>query len=252
MINPPRKFIITCAARVGSTMLRHLLDSHPQIQCFGEVLSYPRAPGLITNKFQEEKSSEEFDKMLLDNPTKMLFGYIFKFPGFLAVGLKIKYSELDMGKRFRPLLEKLHQDKTVSIIRISRRNMLKRYVSHQLAIKTGIMKAGSNYQHRASPDQSMTTINIKKFIENVLYEKAVEYRYEIYFKQHRVFELFYEDILDSSNGKLAELQKFLDVDIHPLKSVTAKINSDSLEDIVENYAKLKHELRNTPYAVYFE
>jgi len=34
----PSRFIILCAARTGSTMLRHLLNSHPDACCHGEVM----------------------------------------------------------------------------------------------------------------------------------------------------------------------------------------------------------------------
>jgi hypothetical protein len=33
------KFIILCAARAGSTMLRHLRNSHPDVCCYGEIMA---------------------------------------------------------------------------------------------------------------------------------------------------------------------------------------------------------------------
>src|SRR5262245_5075326 len=33
------RFIILCAARTGSTMLRHMLNSHPDVRCHGEVMT---------------------------------------------------------------------------------------------------------------------------------------------------------------------------------------------------------------------
>jgi len=38
------KFIILCAARTGSTMLRELLDSHPEVCCYGEIMASAVTP----------------------------------------------------------------------------------------------------------------------------------------------------------------------------------------------------------------
>ncbi|NES73345.1 MAG: sulfotransferase, partial [Okeania sp. SIO2D1] len=40
------KFIITCAPRTGSTMLRMMLNSHPEIACHGEVIALKGEPNL--------------------------------------------------------------------------------------------------------------------------------------------------------------------------------------------------------------
>ena len=45
---------------------------------------------------------------------------------------------------------------------------------------------------------------------------------------------------------------FLEVDFLNLQPVTKKVNSDSLEDIVENYADLVSYLQKTPYATYIQ
>jgi len=37
-------FIILCAARTGSTMLRQLLDSHPEVCCYGEIMASAVTP----------------------------------------------------------------------------------------------------------------------------------------------------------------------------------------------------------------
>ena len=47
------RFIITCAARTGSTMLRYLLDGHPEICCHGEVFV---RKGLLRFIFKNRRS----------------------------------------------------------------------------------------------------------------------------------------------------------------------------------------------------
>jgi len=47
------RFIITCAARTGSTMLRYLLDGHPEICCHGEVFV---RKGLVRFIFKNRRS----------------------------------------------------------------------------------------------------------------------------------------------------------------------------------------------------
>jgi len=71
-----QKFIITCAPRTGSTMLRMMLDSHPDIVCYGEVIAVKGNPNLGKYGQKISKTVEELGRILSANPTDFLYNYV--------------------------------------------------------------------------------------------------------------------------------------------------------------------------------
>ena len=73
-------FIISCAARTGSTMLVHMLRSNPEIMCHGEVFNYRNIGGLM-GSYNSLRESAEHDKALLDlyrkDPNTFLYKVVF-------------------------------------------------------------------------------------------------------------------------------------------------------------------------------
>ena len=131
-----KKFIITCAPRTGSTMLRMMLNSHPGIACYGEVITLKGEPNL-GKKFQDSigKTSEELAEIRGNNPVNFLYNYIWNQDYYQAdckaIGLKIKYRQLQ--EQFKDVFQAILDDREIRIIHLTRKNLLKRYVSNRLS-----------------------------------------------------------------------------------------------------------------------
>ena len=244
------KFIITCAPRTGSTMLRMMLNSHPDIICHGEVISTQGKPNL-GKKYQKkiDKTSDELAVIRDQDPVFFLNEYVLNQNqgNCEAVGVKIKYRQLE--EEFKTMFREIANNKTISILHLTRKNLLKRYISNKLAgakkTSTVIMKDST-----VKKEQPKIVINIQDCLANIASVKETEIRFREHFKNHKLVEIVYEDIVAEQNNPMNKLQTFLGVNPIDLKFNTVKINSDNLVDIVENYQELVMEIKETPYAQY--
>ena len=315
MSNFKTKFIITCAPRTGSTMLRMMLNSHPEIVCHGEAITLKRPPNL-GKKYQDYigKTSQELAQIRAENPVNFLYSYIWNKEYYKAnskaVGLKLKYRQLQ--EEFKEVFQAILEDKEIRIIHLTRRNLLKRYLSNLLVTSgktstvilnseesqlqrkllkdyfynrladsgktsTAILKPEeSQLQQKllkdevshpiANNDKKSTVIlnseesqlqpkikvDVDKCIEDILSVQQTEAQFRKDFKQHKVFEVVYEELVMSNSKTLAQIMNFLEVDFINIQPVTQKVNSDNLEDIVENYTDLANHIKKTPYATYIQ
>jgi len=251
MSKVPSKFIITCAPRTGSTMLRMMLNSHPKIVCHGEVISLNGKPNLGKKRQKKiDVNSEQLAKIRSQDPVNFLYKYVLneKQNNCEAVGVKIKYRQLE--EQFKDIFQKISNDHSISIIHLTRKNLLKRHVSHKLA---GSNKTPTVILDPAKKkEQPKIAINVQCCIEDISSAKEAEIRFREYFKDHKIFEIVYEDILADQNRVINKLQKFLDIKPIDLNLKTIKVNSDNLEDIVENYQELAMAIQETSYAQYLD
>src|SRR5882762_5828788 len=135
------KFIILCAARTGSTMLRHLLDSHPEICCYGEIMADQVTPDRW-NSAARGKHSRLMD-LYRNGPRQFLEQFGLYPPQAKAVGFKIKYDELVLADHAW-LLQWLRDHREVRVIHLRRENRLKRFISYFTATRGhGILSMGS-------------------------------------------------------------------------------------------------------------
>ncbi|MDJ0531198.1 MAG: sulfotransferase [Xenococcaceae cyanobacterium MO_207.B15] len=245
----PSKFIITCAPRTGSTMLRMMLNSHPYIICHGEVISIKGKPNL-GKEYQKKiaKTSDELATIRSQDPVKFLDEYVLNQENCEAVGVKIKYLQLE--EQFKSIFQRIANDKTIYIIHLTRKNLLKRYISNKLA---GAKKTPTVIRDStAKKEQPKIAINLQSCLEDILSVKEAEIRFREHFKNHKLFEIVYEDILADKNNQMNKLQNFLGVNSIDLELQTVKVNSDNLEEVVENYQELVTTIKDTPYAQYLD
>src|SRR3989338_1613110 len=99
------RFVIVNAPRTGSTMLRLMLNSHPDICCHGEVFTgdKKRLRSFVGLNMQVDSPLKQmFLRMRNDAPARFLGDFVFYAGAHLAAGFKIVYSVLES-----PLWEEL-------------------------------------------------------------------------------------------------------------------------------------------------
>ena len=245
------KFIITCAPRTGSTMLRMMLNLHPNIICFGEAISIHGKPNLGRKIHKKiNKTSDELAEILSRESVNFLYEYIFNQEDCEAVGVKIKYRQLE--EQFQEIFDKIANDKTISIVHLTRKNLLKRYVSHKLSGSQKTPHVILNSQKQQEQEQVKVKVNVQNCLEDISSVKKAEIRFREYFKNHKFIEIVYEDILADRNSQMEKIQNFLGVNSIELSPKTVKVNSDNLEDIVENYQELAEAIKETSNAQYLD
>ncbi len=244
------KFIISCAARTGSTMLQQMLRSHPDILCHGEVVQ-PDAVGPLAGPYwkrrQEEAGlDEQLWRYMSSRPRLFLYDIIFDRQGRSIVGFKFKTDEAyDQRLRHAEWVQTaITKDTDIKIIRLRRRDLLAQYISHQIVLRqtrtTQIADEAERPQPRpfsAEPDHAI------RYFEDVVER---ERRADEDYASHRQFHVYYEDLLDESASARESLLRFLEVRPRPMETNTKKVLKDT-RALLQNRDELLTELARAGY-----
>lgn len=217
--------MILCLGRTGSTHLWSLLDSHPEIRCFGELLND-----------SPDAEPEAFVRSDHDDVAAYL-EELLAMPAERVVGLKLPMNSL----RAHPAAASILDDPAVRVIRLRRRNRLEQLVSRRLMAKTDIAHSiyGSygDATVRIEPDECIAAL------ERIGAEEA---ELDALAAASPRFDLDYEQI--GCESRLTALQRFLDVEPAELRSWFTKLRTRPLERTIANFDQLRAALEGTDHA----
>ena len=136
------KFIISCAARTGSTYLVHLLRSNPQILCHGEVIDLTNVGALIGAYGKKRREIEGYEAALNEElrqqPQRFIYSAIYDSQGYQVSGFKYKTDE-SLSSKYNVYTDIIVKDKDIKVIHLKRRSLLDQYISHQVVLhQTGV------------------------------------------------------------------------------------------------------------------
>ena len=228
----PPSFAILCVGRVGSEHLVALLDSHPEITCFGELFApaWGAGPARATTHVPRFFESDHDDPLAYwAEVSSPLHGQV--------VGLKLPHTSLKRHRRSRQLV----RSPAVKIIRLRRADLLAQYVSAVMAFDSGVWQStdGSYRQGRLriAPERCVKGLNRIVAGETELDRVAAG---------HPVADLTYEEL--TREDCLTGLQEFLGVEPRPLTSPYERLRKVPLEEVVENYEELAAIAGDAPFA----
>jgi hypothetical protein len=238
-LGPPVRFCIVTAGRTGSTWLRLLLDSHPDITCHGEVFGENLSTLAATG-------SDAHHGLLAEraaDPHGFLVRRVFAPSRCRAVGFKVLNRQLT--QRWPSLLDALRGEPGVRIVHLVRRNLLKRFVSEYFV---------GTVTHRHSARSSEATADVRPIripVESILADlstvrREVDAMREA-FRQHPMHEIAYEDCVSDPERALGGLLGFLGAAPAPLDADIRKLLPDDLGMLVENLDELATALRGGPF-----
>lgn len=246
-------YMITCAARTGSSLLETSLLSHPDIMSHGEVYP-PTHVGALRGRYTSLVQDDETQRALTEyrdaNQTAFLYKYVYDSQGHRSVGHKLKHEELLLPK-FAETREAIRRDSDIKIIHLRRENLFERFVSAWLVNRvTGVTEIHSDDQR---PEFEAVTIPSKDCHENFDQTSARYAFFQKFFSKHPIFELTYEQLAGPERERiLSEAQEFLGVEPRALTSNLKKVTPLSMRSIVTNYDELREHFASSPYASFFE
>ena len=217
------KFLISCAARSGSTMLCTLIGSHPQALCHHEVFARDGSVSVFGVFSPKRKASAEFDSALRQyrdrEPARFLYDVVFNAQGRRCVGFKLKTDEV-FQPDYKAVRDLVATDTDIKIIHLVRHNLIDQYVSHRVVEQTGVhFLRPADERPKVQPFR----VDIQRFRAFVLdVEARQQAAYELY-GSHRNFTITYEEIVAPASTVLDDLQRFLEIDVRPLSANTIKI-----------------------------
>jgi hypothetical protein len=215
-------FIVFAGGRTGSSYLTTLLNSHPQIDCDGEIL------GTHPLNSIEFITARAFRSSL----KKKIFGF------------KVKHYQIESHKYLNSRCDflRVNAQKKWKIIYLYRDNMLATIIS----IIIGLKRRGK-WHYDAKKDiinKTYITIDEILFYKNLLIKGRVEE--ESFLENCKHFIINYEnDLLNFNNDKISSLQNFIGVKPCSLQSRLVRTSNLGAAGVVANWEALKSEL--TPH-----
>lgn len=217
-------FVILCLGRTGSTHLQLLLDSHPDVACFGELFT---------------GNAHTFDDVFLASPEDDAVKYLEEVTAPVsatAIGFKLPLNSI----RAHEQVLDIFRDPGLRVLRLSRANLLALFVSRRMLATTRVAQSTvgdyGDARLRLDPRQALSAFQRMEEHERWLDEVS---------EGHPTFRILYEDVI--SDRRLDQLQEFLGVEPRPLRSPLEKLRTRPLSDTVENWDELAAGLRGTPY-----
>lgn len=219
-------FVILCLARTGSSHLVDLLDSHPEIRCYGEVLNRKHRGATEEGWIGDSDAPDAVSHL----------GGLLAGPG--VIGCKLPLNSL----RDHPEVGSWIAGKSgVRVIRLRRANALSLLLSRKLLRATLVSQSiyGSYGAQRVRIEPSECLRALKRI-------EAEDAELDALARGHEAFDLDYESLNDAS--ALNAVQEFLGVPPRQLSSRYARLRTRSFSETIENWRELSEALAKTRYA----
>jgi LPS sulfotransferase NodH len=234
--------IILATQRTGSTFLVECLQSHPEIECSGEILNgaldvpvptYRGPLNLVLKGWRLAKTGSWMPRRRLD---------AFYGRGSAKVRcFKIMYNHLSRPFVLRYFLE--FED--VRVMHLRRHNLLKVHVSTLLMDKRREV-------HATAPKETVwIRVNPAKAIASMRKARALYEAIDKTFERHPRLQIGYESLFDGKYLQADTCRRicdFLGVQQHRMESQLVKLNPESLRDMVINYDELEVAISRTEFA----
>jgi LPS sulfotransferase NodH len=233
----PATFVILCLGRVGSELLVSLLDSHPDICCYGELFAPPHEPHEEWADPHLPDGVPAFAQSGHDDPELYLSGLASACDG-AAFGFKLPRSSI----RAHPNAVALLDNPEVRVIRLTRENLLAQHVSAILAFLTGVWKQGGQEESYGEVAHHVDPAGCKRALVKL---EVQEQEMDRLAEGHPTMRLTYEELIAGS--RMDEAQRFLGVEPRRLSSDHRKLRTRSMHETIENWDELSAELRGTRF-----
>jgi len=226
------KFVILGQQRTGSVLLQMLLASHSNILSYGEIFN--PSENTRNNAAKRLKPIS-----LTDAPVEYLENVVFQdYSNHIeAVGFKLFYDHAK-NPEWLPLWDYL-KNSDIKIIHLKRWNLLARYLSLQLALRTETwMTLQSDQSSDVQPIILDPTDCFKDFCTITWYEEEMDE----FFKDNSKLEVIYEQLSRNMTEECNRIQAFLEVEPQSLSTPTEKQRKRKKSEIIANYHDLKQKL----------
>ena len=224
-------FIVLARPRTGSTLLVSYLNSHPEINTNGEVLS--KLNGLchrtaLRNAFTQRR----------------------KNAAVKAMGFKLFYDH-PFDSPDNALFETLSKLPDLHVIHLKRRNLLRCFVSRKIAHADGKWLLRNSSQGKSAEEKRLR-INASELSNEFQNVRNWEQKCDRYFLNHPMIALDYEYLSANPKGAFAHVCDFLGVDNAVATTSLIRQNPEPLPTLVENYSELKQAFASTEWNYLFD
>jgi LPS sulfotransferase NodH len=234
-------FIILSTQRSGSTLLRTSLDSHPDIQCFGEIFlpTYTRDYSFYQFLKDERISGAG---ALLRRPTlvERHLSNLYENDATAAVGFKVMYNQVGYLPYRFPSVMTYARRHNVRIIHLVRSNPLNTVISRRFA------RATKQYHTQEQRSAKPVHIDLQMAVQGINRIEKDKARWRQALAGLPCLEVSYEEFVANKSDVSHQILSFLNVnqDVE-LDSPLKKVINSSLEHLITNYDDLVAALQQS-------
>jgi LPS sulfotransferase NodH len=240
------RFIILGRSRVGSNLLRSLLNAHSQIEAYGELF---RSRESLDFDHLHSLQAADVLPLFQQQPVEFIQTKIFRsYPARLkAIGFKMFYYHATEGS-WEPVWPWLEAQTELRVLHIKRRNILKTHLSRE---KAQVTNSWVNQTGQAEKPVSIP-LDYEALKADFEQTRAYEDEFDGRFAHHPLHELIYEELAADYAGAMGPVQAFLGVEPEPVAPSIYKQSSQPLSEAITNYDELKARFRGTEWELFFE
>lgn len=223
-----KKFIIISDSRTGSTLVKNMLNFHPNIIAEGEVFKM----------LESQSSLEAWNKLFRKRQKKIKY-----------VGCKLFYHHPLIGDK--EVWNLVENDKSIIIIHLIRKNVLRSLVSKKIGLKTKKWTENINSEEfidLKNKKIKLTSEECEKYFTEI---KGYQEEIDRNFSNHKLIPLSYEDLAKDSRTVIKGIYREFGLDDFERDSELKKQNPESLEDLIINYHELKDYFNGSKWEIYF-
>ncbi|MGE0463951.1 MAG: sulfotransferase [Vicinamibacterales bacterium] len=238
-------FVVVGRSRVGSNLLRSLLNAHPHIVAFGEVFrDVNELDWDHTGYFQSSSVRDVVQREPLRFLETRLFG---RYPRSVrAVGFKLFYYHARDGAQ-AAIWPWILERRDIHVIHLKRGNLLETHVSRKRAALTGQWVNTSGRK-----DEAVTlTLDYDEVLADFRQTRGWEEESDRAFAGHPLLQVTYEQLASDYQAEARRLEAFLGVEPHAVQPSTFRQSTQSLSDTISNYHELKARFTGTPWTGFF-
>lgn len=213
---PEHKFVLLSQHRSGSTLLVSLLDSHPDIQCMGELFYHPKLFPMAYLRSLELTSRKN--------------GF-----GFKLMANHIRYQRYRDPEK---CVDDLHRN-GYQIIKLVRRNLLSSAISLSYAQRRRKFHYLQTELDQGLPRLSLDIAEVKKTYDWLLNVANLQEQVTAAFPH---LTLVYEDHLrnpDNQQETVKMITDYLELPHHPMRSNLARIGGNDYSQYVSNLDEIR-------------
>jgi len=239
----PMRFVILAGHRTGSNLLVDLLSQHPDCFAGGELFNWDfMQNGTVPWPAKTEIASADLAKLRGKDPLAFL-NFLLQSVPEPVVGFKLMYIH---GVLIPEIADYLGAEKSIRIIHLKRRNLLRRFLSQRRAEITSEWWKSSVQQSETSLPP--IRLSFEECVADFTYIETQQAAYAERFNRHEVLEIFYEDLVADMKGTRDRAAAFLGLSAFgsELTVNSRKIAKESLRDEIENYGELKAQFGRWP------
>ena len=237
-----KPFVIVAAARTGTNLLIGMLNDFAGCYVGGEVFNvdYIRDDGI---PWRDVADADLVELLALRKSDPMAFWKalcgLSANRGVQTVGFKLLYGQ---GEGQRGLLEYFAADKTMPIIHLTRRNLLRRLVSERQA---QAVDRWAEPMTAPAGDRPKVVISMDDLVSSVNWIETQQALCDSIFAEHPVLRLVYEDLARRPVRTAERVAEFLGLASHANAPTVKwrKTGHENLSDAVVDYEDLLATMR---------